>query len=111
MLPDISDFSVMSISHYSPGNRHNARHHPPRIQPRYGQVSRMKAPLFAVECMPLLGRAPLLEFRCFHLLQFSHGSNMVKPVMILIVVANTLPWSSLLLRVSKNSRLNTQHDV
>ena len=33
----------------------NARHHPPRIQRIKHGVSRMKAVLFAVGCMPLLG--------------------------------------------------------
>jgi hypothetical protein len=39
--------------------RANARHHPPRIQRRQRQVLRMKAALFAVGCMPLLG-VPLI---------------------------------------------------
>ncbi len=35
----------------------NARHHPPRRTAELKQVSRMKAALFAVGCMPLLGAA------------------------------------------------------
>lgn len=38
---------------------HNARHQPPRIQLRQRQVSRMRATLFAVGCMALLGAPPL----------------------------------------------------
>ena len=35
----------------------NARHQPPRIQRRYGQVARIKATLFAFGCMVWLGGA------------------------------------------------------
>jgi len=43
----------------------NARHQPPRTQPDYGQASRMKATLFAVGCMALLGAA-LARAACFY---------------------------------------------
>jgi hypothetical protein len=39
------------------GATFNARHHPPRRTAELKQVSRMKAALFAVGCMPLLGAA------------------------------------------------------
>jgi hypothetical protein len=38
--------------------RSNARHHPPRTQRIKDGVSRMKATLFAVGCMPLLCGGP-----------------------------------------------------
>jgi len=37
------------------GKPPNARHHPPRIQRIKHGVSRMKAALFTVGCMPLFG--------------------------------------------------------
>ena len=37
--------------------RHNARHQPPRTQPDYCQVARMKSTLLAVGCTALLGAA------------------------------------------------------
>jgi|GEM_PF-1757174 len=42
-----------------PSSSPNARHHPPQRDAELNQVSRMKAPLFAVGCMPLLG-VPLM---------------------------------------------------
>ncbi len=52
--------------------RPNARHHPPRIQLRYGQVLRMRVALFAVGCMPLLGCSwpELLNCQFRHMLIF-----------------------------------------
>src|SRR5918997_1208814 len=40
----------------------NARHHPPRRTAELRQVSRMKAPLFAVGCMPLLDCALAVQY-------------------------------------------------
>ena len=50
-MDDSSDMSLLKRK------ESNARHQPPRTQPDYGQVSRMKAMLFAVGCMALLDGA------------------------------------------------------
>jgi len=47
----------LQLANASASKRINARHQPPRIQHGYKGVSRMKAALFAVGCMALLGFA------------------------------------------------------
>jgi hypothetical protein len=46
--------------------RPNAANQPPRTQPRHGQVSRMKATLFAVGCIGLFGSDPTPPTRGAH---------------------------------------------
>jgi hypothetical protein len=50
----------------------NARHHPPRTQPRERQALRMRAPLFAVGCMLLLDRAIAFNAQALLYLLGSH---------------------------------------
>ena len=50
-------FDKLSFSYLTSAKEHNARHHPPRRTAELRQASRLKAALFAVGWMPLLGAA------------------------------------------------------